>query len=365
MDESDLGGRVADTFKRYFGHDPEVWAIAPGRVNLLGEHTDYNGGFVLPMPLALAVGVAIGRGPEAGMVEIYSETLGKVCSVPRSGNRQGDWTDFILGCLTISEHAPEADQGLRVLVVSTLPMGAGISSSAALEVATLRALAALAGQETDPVALALNAQKVERDFVGMPCGIMDQFASSVGHYGKALFLDTRSLEYALAPLLKGFKFVTLHSGISHQLTDGSYEQRVEECGRACDMLGVEQLRDLDLHDLDRIEAIGGVEARRARHVVTENQRVLDGLAALKHPNAARFGRLMVDSHLSQRDDYAITIEQTDHLVEAALEAGALGARQTGGGFGGSIVALVADGSVDIWCDRMTGAFPATRVLAIS
>ena len=365
MDRDALLLSVRESYKSQFGAEPVAVVSAPGRVNLLGEHTDYNGGFVLPMPLDLEIAVAIGEGTEPGKAQLYSQNFDARSEIELSGNKQDEWTDYILGCFVLSEHKPDLDKGYRLAVASTLPMGAGISSSAALEVATLRAIAAFKGVEPDNVAIALTAQKVEKDFVGMPCGIMDQFVSSVGTHHKALYLDTQSLSYELAPLFPDAKIVVVHSGVTHKLTDGGYEQRVRECNSACEKLGVTLLREISLDDMDRIEAMGGVETMRARHVVTENQRVLDGVAALKSHEMELFGRLMTESHASQRDDYGIVVEETDALVTAALEKGALGARQTGGGFGGAIVALVRNQEVDAWCNSMTSDFEAIRILAVT
>lgn len=365
MDQDALKKSVSEAYEAKFGAKPKAIVTAPGRVNLLGEHTDYNGGFVLPMPLTLEICIAIGEGEKPGKAELYSVSFDSSSEIDLSGSKEDEWSDFVLGSFQLSEHKPDLTAGYRLAVGSTLPMGAGISSSAALEVATLRAIAAFKGEEADPVAIAHTARKVENEFIGMPCGIMDQFASSVGTLNMALFLDTRSMEYELAPLFPGHKFITLHSGVTHKLTDGSYEQRVKECNSACQKLGIEQLRDVGVEDLPRIESIGGVEAQRARHVVTENQRVLDAVQALKSGNAAMFGKLMVQSHLSQKDDYGITVEETDQLVEASLKLGAVGARQTGGGFGGSLVILLKEEDVDDWSEKMTTLFPQTRVIAIT
>ncbi|WP_180966805.1 galactokinase [Cohaesibacter celericrescens] len=365
MDSDALKATVGEAFAKQFGRQAQAIVTAPGRVNLLGEHTDYNGGFVLPMPLTLEICVAIGSGLKPGWAKLYSQNFDTSAEVDLAGDKADEWTDFILGCFKLSEQNPDLTAGYCIAVGSTLPMGAGISSSAALEVATLRAIAALAGVDPDPVAIAKTARKVENEFIGMPCGIMDQFASSVGTRNMALFLDTQSLDYELAPLIPDHKIITLHSGVTHKLTDGSYEQRVKECNSACEKLGIGLLRDVGVADLDRINAIGGVEAKRARHIVTDNQRVLDGVAALKARDAQAFGRLMSESHVSQKDDYEITVEETDELVDVAVQLGALGARQTGGGFGGSIVALVKDQDVDRWCDAMTSRYPQTKVLAIT
>lgn len=365
MDRHALLSSVSESFRQQFQSEPQAVVSAPGRVNLLGEHTDYNGGFVLPMPLDLEIAVAIGEGSMPGSAHIYSQNFDAKAEILLSDGKSDEWTDYILGCFHLSQHKPDLTKGYAIAVASTLPMGAGISSSAALEVATLRAIAAFRDVEPDHVAIARIAQKVEKDFVGMPCGIMDQFVSSVGTQDMALFLDTQSLHYELAPLFPEARVVVIHSGVTHKLTDGGYKQRVKECQSACEKLGVTLLREVDMADLERIEAMGGVETQRARHIVTENRRVLDGVVALKAHDMENFGRLMTESHISQRDDYNIVVEETDQLVMAALDKGALGARQTGGGFGGSIIALVRNDKVDAFCEAMVRDFDGIRILAVT
>lgn len=357
---------VANAYQSRFGSAPEVVASAPGRVNLLGEHTDYNGGFVLPMALKdLGVVVAMGKGTTPGVIEAWSDTFHEAARRHIDDKPDGSWSDYLLGCARAAAAQEIAETGLSVALGTTLPLGAGLSSSAALEVASLRAITRLFGREMSAVDIAITARAVENDFVGMPCGIMDQFASSVGEPGEALFLDTRTLAYAPAPSLQGHDIVVVHSGVSHQLTDSGYATRVAECRSACAALGVAVLSDLGPEDLDRINAIPDPLNRRARHVVTDNRLTREGLAALEAGDAVTFGRLMSASHASERDDYEITVPETDALVEASVEAGALGARQTGGGFGGSVIALVPQERVREWCATITSRFPAARVLAIT
>lgn len=344
-----------------FGAAPEAVAFAPGRVNLLGEHTDYNGGYVLPMPLGLGTAVALGHGGTPGHVELASADFDDTATRPVGEAANGHWSDYLFGCLVSGGAA--AASGLRALVVSDLPVGSGLSSSAAIEVATLRALDALEGAPGDPVEIAKRARAVENEYVGMPCGIMDQFASSVGTPGAALFLDTRTLAHEPAPLPAGHSFLVVHSGVGHKLAESGYATRVAECKAACDALGVALLSDLGVEDMDRIEALAMPLDRRARHIVTDNRLTRAGVAALKAGDAARFGALMVESHASERDDYEITVPETDAMVVAAVEAGALGARQTGGGFGGSIVVLAAEDRAEAVGAALTARFPAARVLA--
>jgi galactokinase len=356
---------VAKVFEGRFGAIPEAVTSAPGRVNLIGEHTDYNGGYVLPMTLNMEVAVAIGSGFDAGAIDVYSETKKDMRRRSIDENATGHWSDYVLGSLRLSYGDQVANSGCCVAVAGTLPIGRGISSSAALEVAMIKAVAAVSNTCFEPAEIARMARRVENDFVGMPCGIMDQFAAVVGSYGKAVFLDTRSLEFETVPLFEGFGFVVVGSGVKHRLTEGSYAERVAECKAACAALGVNELRDCDMADLDRIDKLDPPLNRRARHVVTENRRVLDAVEAMKAGDVAAFGRLMIESHVSQRDDYRVSVPEIDALVEAALAAGAIGARLTGGGFGGSIVALVETVNTDTFCRKVLDAFPQASLLAVT
>lgn len=357
---------VRDAFTNHFGSPPDVAAFAPGRVNLLGEHTDYNGGYVLPMALLdLGVAIAVASGSAPGKIEIRSATLETEDTRHIDDKPVGTWSDYVVGCLKSAAASQVAEKGLRATLMTSLPIGAGLSSSAALEVATLRAVCQLYGVSTTPVQIAQTAQLVENEYVGMPCGIMDQFASSVGMPGTALFLDTRSLNYSTAPALSGHSFLILDSGVSHQLTDGGYASRVKECQAAREILGVLFLSDLNEDDRDRIDAMPEPLNRRARHILVENSLTLNGLSALKSGDAWAFGRLMNKSHATARENYEITIPETDALVAAAVAAGALGARQTGGGWGGAIVALVSNETVKAVSNELTARFSNARVLAIT
>jgi len=341
-------------FTDVFGAAPAADAKAPARANLLGEHTDYNDGFVLPTPLPYFTTVAVGPGP-AGTIEAHAARFGETLSRPLDAPPGGDWLDYVLGCVRVLAQEGVAVAGLRVAIESDVPMGAGISSSAALEVATLRALRQWLGLPLDDMTVARFGQRAESSFVGMPCGIMDQMVSSLGTPGQALFLDTRSLEHRLLPLPASHHLAVVHSGVSHRLTDSGYRQRRSECEAACVALGVPSLRALEVADLPAIEALPEPLNRRARHVVTENRRVLDGVAALERGDVASFGRLMVESHASQRDDYKVSVPEIDALVETALQHGAAGARLTGGGFGGCIIALVED--LAVWWSAVAAQHP--------
>nr|WP_321456060.1 galactokinase [uncultured Cohaesibacter sp.] len=369
MTEENETAEVRAAFRKHFRIVPEVVAYSPGRVNLLGEHTDYNGGFVLPMALrGLGVSIALGKGNKPGFIEAFSDTFSETEVRSIKDEREGRWSDYLLGALKAVAEQDVAETGLKVALETTLPMGAGLSSSAALEVVSIKAALALYGRQMSNVDVAVKARAVENDFVGMPCGIMDQFASSVGDPGVAMFLNTHTLDYELVNTSPNYAFVIIASGVSHQLVEGGedgYATRVAECQAACKALEVDMLSELGVNDLDRINAIAEPLNRRARHVVNDNQHVLDGVAALRAHDMAKFGELMVASHKSQREDYQITVAETDALVEAALANGALGARQTGGGWGGSVVALIEKDRAEAFCKSILDQFQKASILAVT
>ena len=356
---------ASDGFERAFGQPADVARHAPGRVNLLGEHTDYNGGFVLPMPLRLGTVVAMGKGGEAGTLSAASTSFDGITTRRNDEQAIDTWTDYVMGSLhqLFGNQWPET--GINVMISADLPLGSGLSSSAALEVATIRAACELFDIEKDDVEIAQMARRAENDFVGMPCGIMDQYSVSVGDPGHAIFLDTRALTSKVAPLPATHKLIIVHSGVAHKLTDDGYARRVAECAEARAALGVDSLSDLTMSDLGRIAGLPSPLDGRAKHIVTENDRVARAVKALEAGETAAFARLMVESHASQRDDYEVSVPEVDALVEGALEAGADGARLTGGGFGGSVVALVRKDLVETWCDTISSQFSKARILAVT
>lgn len=347
------------TFKEVFGTEPTVRVSAPGRVNLLGEHTDYNGGFVFPTPLSYQT--CIEAAPAEGL-EVYAENFKERKGRGLTEAKQGDWLDYLAGCVWVLHQHGHAVPGLRAHVQSEVPMTGGLSSSAALEVATLRALRELYQLPLDDVQIALLAQQAEVEYVGVRCGIMDQMASSVGRLGYALFLDTRDLTTRLVPLPQGYRVAVVDSSVPRRLAESGYNTRRSECEQACALLGVQSLRELSPADLPRIHALPEPLNRRARHVVTENQRVLDGVQALEQGNVQRFGELMVASHVSLREDYQVSIPELDLLVEAELRHGAAGARLTGAGFGGSTVALVEEARYEEFKKGVLQDYPRARFL---
>jgi galactokinase len=317
---------------------------AAGRVNLIGEHTDYNGGFVLPTAIPQRTRVRLE--PRADYVaRVTSETMGETRSYEVGRETPtGSWVDYVQGVTKYLAEAGHRLRGFDATVSSTVPVGSGLSSSAALEVSMMRALKEAFGFEMDPVAMARVGQLAENEFVGAKTGIMDQMASGLADLGTALFLDTRSLEWQRVPLPPGAELVVINSGVAHDHSRGDYNTRWSECERAARMLGVPQLRDVPLEDLTKVDALPDPLNRRARHVVTEDARVLEAVESMRAGDLARLGELFYASHASMRDDYVVSVPAVDQLVELGrAEPGVYGARLTGGGFGGSVVMLVGQG----------------------
>ncbi len=347
------------SFADAFGTPPAVSVSAPGRVNLLGEHTDYNDGFVFPTPLTYQTYIEASK---AEHIEGFAENFKEYRTRAIDDGKKGDWLDYVAGCVWVLRKHGYKVRGIRAFIKSDVPMTGGLSSSAALEVATLRALKALYNLDIDDIKIAQLAQQAEVEYVGVRCGIMDQMASSAGRLGYALFLDTRDLKTQLAPLPKGYTVAVVDSQVPRRLAESGYNTRRAECEKACELLGVKSLRELSITDLPRINALPDPLGRRARHVVTENARVLEGVAALEAGNIQRFGELMVASHNSLRDDYEVSIPELDRLVDAELKHGAIGARLTGAGFGGSTVALVEESKYQAFKVGVLQDYPMARFL---
>jgi galactokinase len=333
----EIEGKAARAYTEGFGEDPELVASAPGRINLIGEHTDYNGGFVLPCAVGRHVAVAVGRGGG----ELYSTNFDETRRMGRE--KDSSWADYPRGVACAFGEKGRRVGDFRAAFAGDVPLGSGLSSSAAIEAATALALDALFGLEMDRKELAVLCQRAENEFVGVRSGIMDQYASLLCEEGAALLVDCRSLEAESVPLdLKGAGLALLvcDTRVERGLADTGYNDRRAACERAAGTLGVEQLRDAQQEDLGRLS---GEELKRARHVVTENARVLEATDALRVGNFEELGRLMFASHASMRDDFEISTRELDAFIELAEAAGALGARLTGAGFGGSAIALVRAG----------------------
>lgn len=359
------------SFRALFGRDPDVTARAPGRVNLIGEHTDYNGGFVLPAPIPQETEVELGRRQDR-RIRAYSENRKDVgiCEYELGLEaRGGGFLDYVMGVTQALSREGFCIGGADIRVRSEVPLGAGLSSSAALEVSLLRALRAAFLLDIDDIRVALLGQRAENDLVGAPVGVMDPMASSLAAPGTALFLDTRSLEKRLVPLPRGADLIVVNSGVTHHHAAGNYKTRRAECERAAAMLGVSSLREVGSADLGRIEALPDPLGRRARHVVTENDRVLAAVRAMEGEDVAHLGQLFYASHESMRDDFEVSIPAIDALVDLARDhPGIYGARLTGGGFGGSVVMLAKRGAagaaaakIAALYARKTGETPAILV----
>jgi galactokinase len=319
----------------------EVTSDAPGRVNLIGEHTDYHQGFVLPTVIPQRARVGLRMRHDRTVQVTSREIAGSPLRFAIGSEAvTHTWVDYIQG-VTFALRDIADLPGFDLHIESDVPLGSGLSSSAALVVAVLRAVRDAFDLSFDDVQLARIAQRAETDFVGAPVGIMDPMACSLARSGEALFLDTRSLAFERIPLPAAGEFVVINSGVPHQHAGGDYAMRRRESFDAAERLGVQWLRDLDIGSLSRIDALPDVLARRARHVVTENQRVHEAVEALSGGDLVRAGALFYASHASMRDDYQISTFEIDTLVELSKEdPDVYGARMTGGGFGGSVVMLV-------------------------
>jgi galactokinase len=351
--------QASDAFTVLTGTSPAgVWA-GPGRINLIGEHTDYNDGYVLPFALPQAACVAAAPRTD-GRWLLRSVDLDDTVEIGPDDLVPGapGWSSYLAGVVWALREAGHEVGGADLVLTSDVPLGAGLSSSAAIECAALAALADLNGLEIAPLDRAKLARVAENAYVGAPTGLLDQAASTLCEADHALFLDCRTLETRQVPLAvtdAGLEILVIDTRTRHSHVDGEYAARRASCEEACRILGVPALRDVV--DLDAALArLPELEAKRVRHIVTENQRVLDSVAALAAGDYAELGRLMTASHASMRDDYEITETSVDLAVETALAAGALGARMTGGGFGGCVLALVRADQVDATTAAVREAF---------
>jgi galactokinase len=366
--------RLAEGFSQHFGGVPGFVARAPGRVNLIGEHTDYNDGFAMPVAIGPETRVAVRRRGD-GEVRVAALNFGEVDAFIPSPDLQkarlGGWRDYIRGTVAILAREGVEIGGLDMAVLGDVPMGTGLSSSASLEVSVATAILAVAGRQEDPKRVALWAQAAENDFVGMRCGNLDQLASAATVEGAALLIDCRSLDLRPVAMPSDAAVMIVQSGVVRGLVDGHYNERRRQCEEAAKILGVPALRDADLPMLEAVAAdVDSLVGRRARHVITENDRTVAAARELALGDIQAVGALMRESHASQRDDFGITVPHTDRLAElmsvAIGENG--GARQTGGGFGGAVVGLMTSDRVEAVRERVlseyrtpSGEIPDVRV----
>ena len=342
-------------FTQKYNKQPELTVYAPGRVNIIGEHTDYNDGFV--MPCAINYGTAIAGSKRTDHIwNVYAadldleDTFSLNEDFPQSEQK---WANYVRGVVKfIQERCPQFKQGADLVISGNVPHSSGLSSSAALEVAMGKFCQQLSDLPLTHTEIALIGQKAENKFVGANCGNMDQLISALGQKDHLLMIDCRSLETQPTPVPKDVAVIIVNSNVPHDLVTGEYNTRRWQCEKAAEFFGVKALRDVSVEEFQKREAeltaLNALVAKRARHVVTENQRVLDAVEALKHNDLTKLGELMGQSHESMRDDFEITVPQIDYLVELAqLVIGKTGgARMTGGGFGGCIVALAPHDKVE-------------------
>lgn len=349
-------------------------STVPGRINLIGEHTDYEGGFVLPTVLnGYATTVTAAATDRPGVITAVStdpqfEPVRK--TFDEIAHKDGRWSDYVVGVVSHLSNSAAGGKvaeffrsnGLRLDVDSTVPGGKGLSSSASLLVAALRAVDGLLDLNLSDRDIAQAAYEVEHDYIGLPCGIMDQYVCALGEMGEALLLDTRSKNYELVPLPPGYAFVVIDSGERHNLPggDSGYPERAAQCRQADQLLGIHSLRDATPEQVDQLA--DPVLKNRATHVVGENARVIQAVDALKEGRMEDFGALMYASHESQKSLYNVSTPKIDEIVHVAAQNGALGARLTGGGFGGCAIALVREQDIEQFKQAMTTALPYATVL---
>lgn len=364
-----LQDKITEIFSREFGSVPTQLFSAPGRVNLIGEHTDYNDGFVLPCAIQFETVLASALLPGSNQIRIFAadyqelhvidltETVTPVAT-PR-------WANYVRGVVAGLQQRGLALPGCQLVVGGNVPQGAGLSSSASLEMVLGLGLSTLAGAPLSPRDNALNGQQAEHQFAGCQCGIMDQLVSAAGLAGQALLLDCRSLDYQTVPMPESLQVLIIHSNVKRGLVDSAYNERREQCEAAAKFFGVKALRDVTLAQLEAAQTqLDPLIFARARHVISENNRTEAAAVALKNGDIKTLSALMAQSHQSMRDDFAITVPAIDFLVAkvAAICGERGGVRMTGGGFGGCIVALLPADLVEPVCQHLSQVYPAAHQL---
>ncbi|HOX59295.1 MAG TPA: galactokinase [Candidatus Paceibacterota bacterium] len=359
-----IADRSAELFERCFGHSPRWLVAAPGRVNLIGEHTDYNDGFVLPMAIERHIVIAAHRNP-GREVTLHSVTTGETAAFnmrPEVTPGSPGWSNYVRGVIAGFQRRGTKLPAFDAVIESTLPFGGGLASSAALEVATATLLESIAGPPLDPVEKALLCQHAEHDYAGVPCGIMDQFTSILAQENHALLLDCRSRTTTLVPMTNpDVTVLIVNTEIRHKLAESEYAKRRTQCEIAARALKVASLRDATPEMLEASRGqMDPVAFRRARHVITENARTLEAAKAIQASEWPAVGQLMYASHASLRDDYEVSCPELDAVVEVARAIGAgggvIGCRMTGGGFGGCAVLLVETEAVQRLTRKLDEAY---------
>ena len=360
MNLQELSAHVAAEFQKHYGRPPRWIAAAPGRVNVIGEHTDYNDGFVLPMAIERYAIMAAdaplpGSVSAASQISIWDIHFDESATIDISSpvtKGTPKWSNYIRGVLCGFQNRGVTIPALDIAFMSTVPLGGGLSSSAALEVCTATLMEAATGKVIDPIEKALLAQKAEHDFAGVPCGIMDQFISALGREGHLLLLDCRTRKTELVPMSDpSVALLVINTNVKHELSGGEYAERRAQCEEAAKNLGVKSLRDVTPDQLERGKGkLSEVVYRRARHVIGEIERTVHAAEGIRASSWPSVGNLMYASHASLRDDYEVSCKELDDVVEIAedigYKGGVYGCRMTGGGFGGCCVALVKADCVD-------------------
>jgi galactokinase len=367
-----LATHITAEFQQHYGRPPRWIVAAPGRVNVIGEHTDYNDGFVLPMAIERYAIMAADAPPPgsvsaASNISIYDAHFHESATIDISAPiNKGlpKWSNYIRGVLAGFQNRGQKIPALDIAFMSTVPLGGGLSSSAALEVCTATLMEAATGKKIDPIEKALLAQKAEHDFAGVPCGIMDQFISALGREGHLLLLDCRTRKTELVPMSDpSVALLVINTNVKHELSGGEYAKRRAECEEAAKILGVASLRDATANQLESAKnKMSEVVYRRARHVIGEIERTVHAAEGVRASNWPGVGNLMYASHASLRDDYEVSCTELDVVVEIAedigYQGGVYGCRMTGGGFGGCCVALVKAVSVDAITKKISADYKA-------
>ncbi|HXB58146.1 MAG TPA: galactokinase [Candidatus Acidoferrales bacterium] len=372
MNLNELSAHVAAEFQKHYGRAPRWIVAAPGRVNVIGEHTDYNDGFVLPMAIERYAVMAADLPPsqfasartQITIFDIHFDEKATIDLIAPITKGLPKWSNYIRGVLAGFQNRGQTIPALDIAFMSTVPLGGGLSSSAALEVCTATLMEAATGKAIDPVEKALLAQKAEHDFAGVPCGIMDQFISALGREGNLLLLDCRTRKTELVPMSDpSVALLVINTNVKHELSGGEYAERRAQCEEAAKNLGVKSLRDCTPEKLEQGRGkLSEVVFRRARHVIGEIERTVHAAEGIRESNWPSVGQLMYASHVSLRDDYEVSCAELDAVVEIAedigYKGGVYGCRMTGGGFGGCCVALVKASAVDAVTKQIAAEYKA-------
>jgi len=337
---------ISDRFRQIFDCNPEIISAAPGRVNLIGDHTDYNQGFVLPAAIHMTTTIAVSRRIDREVQTFargFTKTLDQFSLDNIETCSKETWPNYIRGTIKCLQDISKNFSGINILISGDIPQGAGLSSSASLELALLRAISELYQLNIEGIEAALIGQKAENTFVGCNCGIMDQLIVALGLQGNAMLLDCSDLSYKDIPIPEGSTILVVNSNVKRELVNSEYNTRRKQCESVAKMLSISSLRDLDIENLYKAEELLSDELfRRARHVISENRRVIDAAKAMEDNNLKLLGQLMAESHTSLRNDYEVSTKELDFLVDiiSTVIGGAGGVRMTGGGFGGCVVSIM-------------------------